>query len=101
MITYICILICNRLDPEQHDLVRTAKESCEMLLQLIDNLLNFSKLQANKVILDLSPVVIEDLVADVIEMLIAMAVQKKIQLSYSLAPDVPPVVIADGSRLRQ
>ena len=72
-----------------------------MLLQLIDNLLNFSKLQANKVILDLTPVVIEDLVADVIEMLIAMTVQKKIQLSYSLAPDVPPVVIADGGRLRQ
>ncbi|KAG2222787.1 hypothetical protein INT45_011597, partial [Circinella minor] len=97
----ISLLADTKLDPEQHDLVRTAKDSCEMLLQLIDNLLNFSKLQANKVILDLSPVVIEDLVADVVEMLIAMAVQKKINLSYSLASDVPSVVIADGNRLRQ
>ena len=33
----------NRLDPEQADLVHTAKESCEILLRLIDDLLNFSK----------------------------------------------------------
>ena len=72
-----------------------------MLLRIIDDLLNFSKLQAGKVSLDLTPVVVEDIIADVIEMLIAMAIKKRINVTYSVAPDVPSVVMADANRLRQ
>lgn len=72
-----------------------------MLLQIIDDLLNFSKLQAGKVTLDLSPIVVEDIIADVVEMLIAMAIQKNINIAYIVAPTVPSVVMADGNRLRQ
>ncbi|KAI9352389.1 hypothetical protein BD770DRAFT_445542 [Pilaira anomala] len=97
----ISLLAETALDNEQRDLVKTAKESCEILLQIIDDLLNFSKLQAGKVTLDISPVVIEDLVADVVEMLIAMAIQKGINISYIVTEDVPSVVMADGNRLRQ
>ena len=88
------------MDAEQQDLVKTAKESCEMLLRIIDDLLNFSKLQARKVSLDLSPVVVEELLADVVEMLTAMAIKKKINVAYVVANDVPSVVKADANRLR-
>ncbi|KAI9259730.1 hypothetical protein EDC94DRAFT_542589 [Helicostylum pulchrum] len=97
----ISLLAETALDNEQRDLVKTAKESCEILLQIIDDLLNFSKLQAGKVTLDVSPVVIEDIIADVVEMLIAMAIQKGINIAYIVSEDVPPVVMADGNRLRQ
>ncbi|KAI7900513.1 uncharacterized protein BX663DRAFT_517888 [Cokeromyces recurvatus] len=97
----ISLLAETELDPEQRDLVKTAKESCEILLQIIDDLLNFSKLQAGKVTLDLAPVIIEDLIADVVEMLIAMAIQKNINIAYMIADNVPTVVITDGNRLRQ
>ncbi|KAI9275770.1 hypothetical protein BDA99DRAFT_431313 [Phascolomyces articulosus] len=97
----ISLLADTKLDAEQQDLVRTAKESCEMLLQIIDDLLNFSKLQAGKVSLDLSPVIVEELLADVVEMLIAMAIQKRINVTYVVASDVPSVVKADANRLRQ
>ncbi|KAI7883767.1 hypothetical protein K492DRAFT_229475 [Lichtheimia hyalospora FSU 10163] len=97
----ISLLAGTKLDKEQKDLVHTAKTSCSFLLQIIDDLLNYSKLQAGKVTLDLSPVVIEDLVADVIEMLIVMALQKRINITYTVADDVPSVVMADGNRLRQ
>ncbi|KAF1799121.1 hypothetical protein V8B55DRAFT_1519445 [Mucor lusitanicus] len=97
----ISLLAETELDPEQRDLVKTAKESCEILLQIIDDLLNFSKLQAGKVTLDLAPIVVEDLIADVVEMLIAMAIQKSINIAYMVADNVPPVVMADGNRLRQ
>lgn len=97
----ISLLSETALDSEQRDLVKTAKESCEILLQIIDDLLNFSKLQAGKVTLDLSPIVIEDIIADVVEMLIAMAVQKNINIAYVVAENVPAVVMADGNRLRQ
>lgn len=97
----ISLLAETELDSEQRDLVKTAKESCEVLLQIIDDLLNFSKLQAGKVSLDLSPVVVEEIIADVIEMLMAMAIQKRINITYAIGNDVPSVVIADGNRLRQ
>ncbi|CEP08745.1 hypothetical protein [Parasitella parasitica] len=97
----ISLLAETELDPEQRDLVKTAKESCEILLQIIDDLLNFSKLQAGKVTLDLSPIVVEDVIADVVEMLIAMAIQKNINIAYMVADNVPKVVMADGNRLRQ
>ncbi|KAI9311978.1 hypothetical protein BX666DRAFT_2021136 [Dichotomocladium elegans] len=97
----ISLLAETELDSEQKDLVRTAKESCEMLLQIIDDLLNFSKLQAGKVALDISPVVVADVIADVVEMLIAMALQKRINVTYSIDEDVPAIVMADSNRLRQ
>ncbi|KAI8638914.1 hypothetical protein BD408DRAFT_446418 [Parasitella parasitica] len=97
----ISLLAETDLDPEQRDLVKTAKESCEILLQIIDDLLNFSKLQAGKVTLDLSPIVVEDVIADVVEMLIAMAIQKNINIAYMVAENVPKMVMADGNRLRQ
>lgn len=97
----ISLLAETALDNEQRDLVKTAKESCEILLQIIDDLLNFSKLQAGKVTLDISPIVVEDIIADVVEMLIAMAIQKGINISYIVEENVPPVVMADGNRIRQ
>ncbi|CDS09583.1 hypothetical protein LRAMOSA10943 [Lichtheimia ramosa] len=97
----ITLLSETKLDPAQYDLVRTAKSSCEGLLQIIDDLLNFSKLQAGKVSLDLAPVHVEELIADVIDMLIAIAIQKRINVTYTVAEDVPVVVMADANRLRQ
>ncbi len=97
----ISLLADTNLDEEQLDLVKTAKGSCEGLLQIIDDLLNFSKLQAGKVSLDLAPVVVEDIIVDVIEMLIAMAVQNRINVTYTVANDVPPVILGDANRLRQ
>lgn len=82
-------------------MVMVAKESCETLLRLIDDLLNFSKLQAGKVTLELAPMVVEDVIADVIEMLTGMAMQKRLNLTHIIAHDVPSVIISDSNRLRQ
>ncbi|KAG2173042.1 hypothetical protein INT44_007015, partial [Umbelopsis vinacea] len=97
----ISLLSETQLDAEQQDLVRTAKESCEMLLRIIDDLLNFSKLQAAKVTLDVSRIVLEDVIADVVEILIAMAARKNLTVVYFVDSNVPACVMADGNRLRQ
>ncbi|KAI8987492.1 hypothetical protein BDF20DRAFT_850560 [Mycotypha africana] len=89
------------LDAEQQDIVHTAKESCEMLLKIIDDLLNFSKLEAGKVVLDLAPLVIEEVIADTIEILSSLADRKGLDLVYIMDPAVPENIVADSSRLRQ
>ncbi|KAI9244307.1 hypothetical protein BY458DRAFT_447847 [Sporodiniella umbellata] len=97
----ISLLSETSLDSEQQDIVLTAKESCETLLKIIDDLLNFSKLEAGKVNLDLGPLVVEEVVADTIEILCSLAARKGIELAYIVDPNVPTTVIADSSRVRQ
>ncbi|KAG0808632.1 hypothetical protein G6F20_009421 [Rhizopus arrhizus] len=89
------------LDAEQQDIVLTAKESCETLLKIIDDLLNFSKLEAGKVTLDMGPLAVEEVIADTIEILCPLATRKGLELAYIVDPDVPATVIADSSRVRQ
>ncbi|CEP10830.1 hypothetical protein [Parasitella parasitica] len=97
----ISLLSETSLDAEQQDIVHTAKESCEMLLKIIDDLLNFSKLEAGKVALDLGPLVVEEVIADTIEILSSLSARKGLELAYYVDPEVPDTIITDSSRLRQ
>ncbi|KAI7864967.1 hypothetical protein BDF14DRAFT_1744492 [Spinellus fusiger] len=97
----VSLLAETSLDAEQTDIVFTAKESCEMLLRIIDDLLNFSKLEAGKVVLDLGHMVVKEVIADTIEILSSLAARKGLELAYIVDADVPSTVICDSSRLRQ
>lgn len=63
--------------------------------------MNFSKLEAGKVVLDLGPLVVEELLADTFEILSSLAARKGLELAYIVDPHVPETVIGDSSRLRQ
>ncbi|KAI7900504.1 uncharacterized protein BX663DRAFT_439281 [Cokeromyces recurvatus] len=97
----ISLLSETALDAEQQDIVHTAKESCEMLLKIIDDLLNFSKLEAGKVALDLGLLNVEEVIVDTIEILSSLAARKGLELAYIVDSNVPDTVVADSSRLRQ
>ncbi|KAI9321578.1 hypothetical protein BX666DRAFT_1850739 [Dichotomocladium elegans] len=97
----ISLLSETELDAEQADIVHTAKESCEMLLKIIDDLLNFSKLEAGKVVPDLGPLNVEEMIADTFEILSSLAARKGLELAYIVDSKVPETVLGDSSRLRQ
>jgi signal transduction histidine kinase len=97
----ISLLSETRLDTEQREFVSIAKQSCEMLLHIIDDLLDFSKLEAHKVKLHYGLFYIEDLVADRMELLITLATNKNVELSYFIDENVPPLVYGDGNRIGQ
>lgn len=58
-------------------------------------------MEAGKVVMDLGPLVIEEVIADTIEILSSLAARKGLELAYIVDPDVPKSVVADSSRLRQ
>ncbi|KAI7874264.1 uncharacterized protein EV154DRAFT_486946 [Mucor mucedo] len=97
----ISLLSETRLDAEQREFVSIAKQSCEMLLHIIDDLLDFSKLEAHKVKLHYGLFYIEDLIADRMELLITLATNKNVELSYFIDADVPSIVYGDGNRIGQ
>ncbi|EKM60729.1 uncharacterized protein PHACADRAFT_155836 [Phanerochaete carnosa HHB-10118-sp] len=94
------ILTGTELNAGQREIVTTAKQSCELLLKIIDSILDYSKLEASALKLEFSPLPVENIIADCMELLLPMAA-KKLDLSFDIEPDVPPWVTADYARIRQ
>ncbi|KAG9055946.1 hypothetical protein FS842_000718 [Serendipita sp. 407] len=67
------ILGGTKLDSNQKELVQTAKQSCELLLKIIDSILDYSKLEASALKLEAVPFLVEDVVADCVELLLPLA----------------------------
>lgn len=88
------------LDANQKELVQTAKQSCELLLKIIDSILDYSKLEASALKLEPVPFLVEDVVADCVELLLPLAA-RKLDLSFEIAADVPYWALGDYSRIRQ
>lgn len=94
------LLSGTELNNGQREIVQTAKQSCELLLKIIDSILDYSKLEASALKLEFTGFSVEDIIADCMELLLPMAA-KKLDLSFNIDRDVPPWVQADYTRIRQ
>ncbi|KAG0372811.1 histidine kinase osmosensor, partial [Mortierella sp. AD032] len=96
----LTLLGYSSLDEEQQECVYTAKASCEKLLLIIDDLLDFSKLEADKVTLEASPFDLQEVFDEVEDIVESLASQKALELAF-LKTDVPDILIGDCNRLKQ
>jgi signal transduction histidine kinase/DNA-binding response OmpR family regulator/ligand-binding sensor domain-containing protein len=89
------------LTPEQREYLGMAKASADTLLNVLDDILDYSKIEAGK--LDLDPICfrLRDSIAVTMKSLAVRAQQKGLELTCDVHPDVPEQIIADPSRLRQ
>ncbi|KAA1468392.1 histidine kinase [Dentipellis sp. KUC8613] len=94
------ILSGTELNSGQNEIVQTAKQSCELLLKIIDSILDYSKLEASAVKLEYSGFSVENIIADCMELLLPSAASK-LDLSFNIDKDVPRWVTADYARIRQ
>ncbi len=95
------LMLDTRLDPEQANYARAIKTSGEALLTLIEEILDFSRIEAGNWISPRRRWKSRPLLEGVIELLAPRAQGKGLEIAAHLASDVPPVIRADGSRLRQ
>ena len=89
------------LDPEQQDNLLAVKFSADSLLTIINDILDFSKIEAGKLDLDPIEINLRDSVEESFRALALRAAQAGLELVCSFDADVPEMVIADPSRLRQ
>ena len=89
-----------RLDGAQRAYVEAAQSSAEHLLGLVNDLLDYARLEAGRLEFDPAPVDVEALVRGVAELLSPRAHDKGLEIVWSVAADAPDV-IADEGRLRQ
>jgi PAS domain S-box-containing protein len=90
-----------RLTPQQREYVETARHSAEALMDIINDILDVSKIEARRLTLDRAPFRFRDTVEDSVKLLAPRADQKGLDLSCRIAPDVPDALVGDAGRLRQ
>jgi CheY-like chemotaxis protein/nitrogen-specific signal transduction histidine kinase len=89
------------LTPEQATYVKAVKTSGDALLSLIEELLDYSKVEAGKIDLEHRPFALSGLIEDITELLAPRAQAKKIEIAAYVDERLPAEVVGDAARLRQ
>lgn len=90
-----------RLTAEQASYVEAIRGSGEILLMLINEVLDMSKIEAGRLDLAPGPVELAPLAEGVSELLAPRAQAKGLEIACAIAPDMPERIVVDGVRLRQ
>ncbi len=95
------LVLDTELDSEQREYLNMAKLSADALLSLINDILDYSKIEAGKLEIDAIDFNLGDSLGDTMKTLSLRAHQKGLELAYDIQPDVPDALVGDPGRLRQ
>ena len=95
------VLATSKLDTYQADSVKVIQDSALSLLTIIDDILDFSKMDAGRLDLERTEVSLRDLLEGACLALNPLAIEKAVNLSLYVDPQVPVEVWSDPTRLRQ
>ncbi len=101
IIGMIDILKRTSLTAEQLEYIDIIGISGENLLMIINDVLDFSKIEAGQITFEHIRFNLCDEINEVVKILRYKAIQKKLDLSFEVAPDVPQLLIGDPLRLKQ
>jgi PAS domain S-box-containing protein len=89
------------LPPELNEYLSIVKSSADALLVVLNDILDYSKIEAGKIGLDVAPFSMVEMVSDAMKSLAISAHRKGLELAFHLDPEVPPTLVGDAMRLRQ
>lgn len=95
------LLSRTELASDQSDMVNTIQESAQVLLTLIDDVLDYSKIEAEKLEFENTEFELRALMNRCISLFAPKARQKNVSMTYWIARDIPDHLIGDPNRLRQ
>jgi signal transduction histidine kinase/CheY-like chemotaxis protein len=95
------LLLDTPLTPEQMTYARAVKTSGDALLSLIEELLDYSKIEAGKIDLEHRPFALAALIEDITELLAPRAQVRQLEIAAYVDERLPMEVVGDAARLRQ
>jgi signal transduction histidine kinase/ActR/RegA family two-component response regulator len=95
------LLLTSPLGSEELRFVETAHQSGRALMSIINDVLDFAKIEAGKVTLEQAPFKVERLLEELMALFSIAAHRKGLHLSYELDEAVPEQILGDETRLRQ
>jgi CheY-like chemotaxis protein len=98
---FLELLKTTELTPEQQDYVNTISQSAKNLLQLVNNILDVSKIESNKVSLEIIDFKALDEFENTLELFSTPAAQKKIQYVAEVSPNIPTLLKGDILKVKE
>jgi signal transduction histidine kinase/CheY-like chemotaxis protein len=95
------LLMRTELSERQQRLVNTINQSAKSLLTIINDILDVSRIEAGKLVLDCSEFHLRESIEETVDLLAETAQKKGLELTLLVAPEVPARVIGDAGRVRQ
>jgi len=95
------LLAKTQLTPEQDKYVQIFRRAGDNLLNLINDILDLSKIEASQLELERTAFSLKDDLEKVLEMVGARVEEKQLALIFTIAPNVPTSLLGDPTRLRQ
>jgi len=95
------LLLNTRIDDEQRDYAETVRASSEALLTIINDILDYSKIEVGKLEIERYPFDLRRCLEEAMDLISAEAGEKNINLAYFIDDSVPASLVGDVTRLRQ
>ena len=95
------LLLDTQLTPEQREYTETVRGSGEVLLSLVNDILDYSKIEAGKLAIESVPFDLGQVVEEVAELLAPEAEEKDLELVLEYTAGLPRKFLGDASRVRQ
>ena len=101
MVGMVDILQQSELTPDQHRMLSTMAQSSHALLHILNDILDYSKIEAGGLHVEHIATHLNDVIDSVVQLMHISACAKSIDLSVWVAPELPQWVFSDPVRLRQ
>jgi len=95
------LVLTTELTPEQREFAEGVRSSGDALPHVIDDILDYSKIEAGKLELEKEPVDLRECIEGALDIVAPRAWEKEIELGCLIDEDVPSGIVADAARLRQ
>jgi PAS domain S-box-containing protein len=95
------LLLDTNLSSEQKDYIQVISKSGESLITIINDILDFTKVESGKILLENTKFELRTFIEDILDLFSVKAIEKSLDLLYLIQPDVPSCLIGDVTRLRQ
>lgn len=101
IIGFTDLVLTTELQHSQRQYLDNVKKSALNLLSIINDILDLSKIEAGKLVIDTTDCRLDEIVEDTVDLLTVKAYEKKLQLICKIDPTLPSVFNIDSVRVRQ
>ncbi len=95
------LLLSSNLSAQHRNYLHMIKVSADSLLTVIDDILDFSRIEAGKLEFEMTSFSLRRSLEDIMSMFAIRAREKGLEMDWQIAPDVPDQLVGDPGRLRQ
>ncbi|MCB1061523.1 MAG: histidine kinase, partial [Verrucomicrobiae bacterium] len=95
------LLLETPISEEQREMLQIMRSSGQSLVHLVNDVLDFSKLESEKMELEHTPIHLPRLIEETVEMFAYYAAEGRLELIYHIEPQVPDLIFGDRERMKQ